>query len=369
MADCARWRSPVRTASSALPDIATVSEAGFPDYNVTSWQALAAPAGLPPAILDRLNSELAGVLAEPQLAEKLRALGNEPKASTGDAIKARVANDIETWSKVVADADIERNLKMPMPGRFEGVYANLPTPFTDDGRSLDLYRLHALIDFLLDKRIDGVACLLSSGEYPYLSHSERLELAAEVTRYVAGRVPVIVGVSSLTTAEAIAFAVHAEAIGAAAAMVMPMQYWLLRRDEVIDYFGEISRACSLPLGIYDNPGLRGAAFTAEMYRTLADEARVSVSKDSSGDITRVSRRRARMRRQGFNPARQSYGDVARLSHGRGRRLYCNRQHFSWRVPQIIRSQQASNDGRKHGSSSMKSNPYFDFFTSIHCPVA
>ena len=176
---------------------------------------------------------------------------------------------------------------MQMPARFEGVYANLPTPLTDDGRGLDLFRLHALIDFLLDNRIDGVACLLSSGEYPYLSHMERLELATEVTRYVADRVPVIVGVSSLTTDEAIAFAVHTEDIGAAAAMVMPMQYWLLRRDEVIDYFGEISRACSLPLGIYDNPGLRGAAFTAEMYRTLVDEARVSVSKDSSGDIMRV----------------------------------------------------------------------------------
>jgi 4-hydroxy-tetrahydrodipicolinate synthase len=176
---------------------------------------------------------------------------------------------------------------MQLSRLFEGVYANLPTPFTDDGKRLDLYRLHALVDFVLEKRIDGVACLLSSGEYPYLSHSERLKLAAEVVRYVAGRVPVIVGVSSLTTVEAIAFAVHAEAIGAAAAMVMPMQYWLLRRDEVVDYFCEISRACSLPLGIYDNPGLRGASFTDEMYATLVKEARVSLSKDSSGDITRV----------------------------------------------------------------------------------
>jgi 4-hydroxy-tetrahydrodipicolinate synthase len=56
---------------------------------------------------------------------------------------------------------------------------------------------------------------------------------------------------------------------------------------VIDYFCEISRACSLPLGIYDNPGLRGASFTAEMYGALVKEARVSVSKDSSGDITQV----------------------------------------------------------------------------------
>jgi 4-hydroxy-tetrahydrodipicolinate synthase len=178
-------------------------------------------------------------------------------------------------------------IKVRSSPRFEGVYANLPTPYTDDGNSLDLYRLHSLIDFLLDKQIDGIACLLSSGEFPYLSHSERLELAAEVVRYVSGRVPVIVGVSALTTAEAIAFAIHAEAVGAAAAMIMPMQYWLLRRDEVIDYFCEISRACSLPLGIYDNPSLRAASFSAEMYGALVKDARVSLSKDSSGDITKV----------------------------------------------------------------------------------
>jgi 4-hydroxy-tetrahydrodipicolinate synthase len=171
--------------------------------------------------------------------------------------------------------------------RFEGVYANLPTPLSDDGNRLDLYRLHALLDFLLGRGVEGLACLLSSGEYPYLSHSERLELAAEAVRYVRGRVPVIVGVSALTTAEAISFAVHAEDAGAAAAMVMPMQYWPLRRDEVMDYFREISQACSLPLGIYDNPGLRGASFTAEMYRDLMSEARVSLCKDSSGAITHV----------------------------------------------------------------------------------
>jgi 4-hydroxy-tetrahydrodipicolinate synthase len=178
-------------------------------------------------------------------------------------------------------------IKVRSSPRFEGVYANLPTPFTDDGNSVDLYRLHSLIDFLLNRQIDGIACLLSSGEYPYLSHSERLEFAAEVVRYVSGRVPVIVGVSALTTAEAIAFAVHAEAVGAAAAMIMPMQYWLLRHHEVMDYFCEISRACSLPLGIYDNPSLRGASFSAEMYGALVKEARISLSKDSSGDITKV----------------------------------------------------------------------------------
>jgi tripartite-type tricarboxylate transporter receptor subunit TctC len=107
-----RLRALAVTGSSrffGLPDIKTVSEAGFPGYNVTSWQGLAAPAGLAPAILDRLNSELAGVLGEPQFAEKLRAFGNEPRISTGNVFKARVADDIEVWSKVVANANIERN--------------------------------------------------------------------------------------------------------------------------------------------------------------------------------------------------------------------------------------------------------------------
>ncbi|GAC1499264.1 MAG: tripartite tricarboxylate transporter substrate-binding protein [Steroidobacteraceae bacterium] len=91
-----------------LPDVVTIAESGFPGYNVTSWQGLAAPVGVAPTILDRLNSELASVLVDPQIVEKLRILGNEPKKSTGDAFKARMARDVEIWNKVVADANIER---------------------------------------------------------------------------------------------------------------------------------------------------------------------------------------------------------------------------------------------------------------------
>jgi tripartite-type tricarboxylate transporter receptor subunit TctC len=91
----------------ALPEVVTISEAGFPEYSVTSWQGLAAPAGLPATILDRLNKVLAEVLADPKVAEKLRVFGNEPKPSTGDAFKARVASDITKWTKLVADAHIE----------------------------------------------------------------------------------------------------------------------------------------------------------------------------------------------------------------------------------------------------------------------
>lgn len=171
---------------------------------------------------------------------------------------------------------------------FRGVFANLPTPFDSTGDGLAIDHLHRLVDFLLERGIHGVACLLSSGEYPYLDQAERKRIAQEVVRRVNKRVPVIVGVSALTTREARMFAVHAADIGADAVMVMPIQYWPLRPSEVIEQFKSIAQAMSLPLGIYDNPRLGGAAFTGEMYRTLMDEANVRLSKDSSGDIMRVS---------------------------------------------------------------------------------
>lgn len=170
---------------------------------------------------------------------------------------------------------------------FRGVYANLPTPFDDTGDKLDIQRLNGLIDFLLERGIHGIACLLSSGEYPYLSQDERKYFAQEVVRRVAKRVPVIVGVSALTTMEVKVLAAHAEDIGADAVMVMPIQYWPLQRREVIEHFKSISRVTSLPIGIYDNPRLGGAPFTGDMYRILMNEANAQLSKDSSGDITRV----------------------------------------------------------------------------------
>jgi tripartite-type tricarboxylate transporter receptor subunit TctC len=92
----------------ALPDVPTVAESGFPDFVIGSWQGVVGPAGLPDEIVKRLNKEVASILAEPAVIERLKALGNDPKASTPDEFKRRVAADIDRWTKVVADANIER---------------------------------------------------------------------------------------------------------------------------------------------------------------------------------------------------------------------------------------------------------------------
>jgi tripartite-type tricarboxylate transporter receptor subunit TctC len=66
------------------------------------------PAGLPDDIVKRLNKEVAAVLAEPAVVKRLKALGNDPKASTPEQFRNRVASDIDKWTKVIAAAKIER---------------------------------------------------------------------------------------------------------------------------------------------------------------------------------------------------------------------------------------------------------------------
>jgi tripartite-type tricarboxylate transporter receptor subunit TctC len=92
----------------SLPEIPTISDAGFPGYVVTGWQGLVAPANLPAQIVNRLHADLMNVLADPSIVQQLKKLGNEPKPSTSAEFKSRLIAEIERWTKVIAAAKIER---------------------------------------------------------------------------------------------------------------------------------------------------------------------------------------------------------------------------------------------------------------------
>jgi len=91
----------------ALPNVPTVSEAGLPGYIVTSWQGLAAPAGVPDTIVNRLNREIAEILTEPEIVSRLKILGNNPVSCSPEEFKARIASDVEKWTAIVAAAKVE----------------------------------------------------------------------------------------------------------------------------------------------------------------------------------------------------------------------------------------------------------------------
>ena len=91
-----------------LPDVGTVAEAGFPGFSVTSWMGLVGPAKLPQPVTAKLNADINALIADSAVIEKIHLLGSEPKGGTPDDFKALIAKDIARWTKVIADAHIER---------------------------------------------------------------------------------------------------------------------------------------------------------------------------------------------------------------------------------------------------------------------
>lgn len=94
--------------SQALADVPTVLQSGVRDFEVTSWNALYAPAGTAPEIVAQLNAALREVLASPDLKKRFSDFGIEAKASTPEELNARLKSDIAKWSAVIAKAGIPR---------------------------------------------------------------------------------------------------------------------------------------------------------------------------------------------------------------------------------------------------------------------
>jgi tripartite-type tricarboxylate transporter receptor subunit TctC len=92
----------------SVPDVPTIAEQGVAGYAVTSWLGVAGPAGLPPAFVSKVNAEIKAILEEPATIERLRGFGSEIMSTTPAGFKARVAEDVAKWTKVVADANIPR---------------------------------------------------------------------------------------------------------------------------------------------------------------------------------------------------------------------------------------------------------------------
>ncbi len=90
-----------------LPNVPTLKEAGFPDYEVTAWFGIFAPAGTPPAIVTRLNEETTKALASAELKDKLGPLGMETMQGSPQSFSRLVAGDLEKWRGVVKSAKIQ----------------------------------------------------------------------------------------------------------------------------------------------------------------------------------------------------------------------------------------------------------------------
>ncbi|MDP3221797.1 MAG: tripartite tricarboxylate transporter substrate-binding protein, partial [Rubrivivax sp.] len=91
----------------ALPEVPTVMQAGVAGYNVASWNALAAPAGTPPEVLDRLGRAAREAVASPEVQTKLGKLGMRLQGSSAAELQALLTSEVKRWGDVIRAAKIE----------------------------------------------------------------------------------------------------------------------------------------------------------------------------------------------------------------------------------------------------------------------
>jgi tripartite-type tricarboxylate transporter receptor subunit TctC len=92
-----------------FPDVPTIQESGLADFEVNSWYGICAPAGVPAALLDKLNADLHEVLRIPEIERRLTELGMPPAPTTRDEFDKFMRAEIARWAQVIRDAKIPKN--------------------------------------------------------------------------------------------------------------------------------------------------------------------------------------------------------------------------------------------------------------------
>jgi 4-hydroxy-tetrahydrodipicolinate synthase len=170
----------------------------------------------------------------------------------------------------------------------KGIIAYPITPFTSDG-AVDLSKYKELLEPMITAGVHAIAPLGSAGVLPYLSDLERESIVAATMEQVNGRVPVMIGVSGLTTERVVHHARFAEKKGAAAVMIIPMSYWKLTEDEIFAHYDIVASAISVPIMAYNNPATGGLDMAPEFLAKLLKIPNVTMIKESTGDVGRMHR--------------------------------------------------------------------------------
>lgn len=177
------------------------------------------------------------------------------------------------------------------PLRLQGQLTALITPMRADG-SLDEKGFADFVEWQISEGIDGLVPVGTTGESPTLSHAEHkrvVEICVEVAR---GRVPVIAGAGSNSTAEAIDFAQHAKKAGANATLVVTPYYNKPTQEGMFLHFTAIADAVDLPLIIYNIPPRSVVDMTPETMGRLAQHRNIVGVKDATANLARPMHQRA-----------------------------------------------------------------------------
>ena len=171
---------------------------------------------------------------------------------------------------------------------WKGVFPAVTTKFHADG-SLDMNLFFKNLDFQLECGVHGIILGGTLGESSVLSQEEKITLTRETVNYVNGRVPVVLNIAEGATQDALFWAKKAEELGASGLMILPPMRYGADAREVVTYFKAVANSTRLPLMIYNNPVDYKTLVTLDMFAELADCPNIQAIKESTRDISNVTR--------------------------------------------------------------------------------
>ena len=168
---------------------------------------------------------------------------------------------------------------------FKGSNVALVTPFKGD--SLDEETYIKIINFHLENGTNGLVPAGTTGESPTLSHSEHEKVIELCIQEAKGKIPVIAGTGSNSTAEAISLTEHAEKAGADGALIVTPYYNKPTQEGLYQHYKAINDKCGIPIIIYNIPGRSVIDMTVDTMARLFELKNIVGVKDATGDLNRV----------------------------------------------------------------------------------
>ena len=168
----------------------------------------------------------------------------------------------------------------------KGVFTALVTPFKNG--KLDEKSLKNLIEFQLKGGVNGVVPCGTTGEAPTLSYEEHEKVIELVVKYVNGKVPVMAGTGSNSTAEAIELTAAAKKIGADCCLLTTPYYNKPSQEGLFQHFKAVAESVKVPLVLYNIPGRTGVNMTPETILRLSKVKNIVGIKEAAGSVSQVS---------------------------------------------------------------------------------
>ncbi len=173
---------------------------------------------------------------------------------------------------------------------FRGSFTALVTPFKNGG--LDERAFRELVDWQIAEGTDGLVPVGTTGESPTLTHEEHHHVVEWCVQQAKGRVPVIAGAGSNSTAEAVSLAKHAEKAGADAVLVVTPYYNKPTQEGLYRHFKAVNDAIGIPIFIYNIPSRSVVDMAVETMARLSQLPNIKGVKDATANVARVSQQRA-----------------------------------------------------------------------------